>query len=400
LASGFSIDAGEKFPKFAAMPALKLKPGNRPRVLHGHPWVFANEIQQPLGAEHNGEAVECRDSQGRLLGTGIYNEKSQIIWRKFSANRAAFDNKFLHAAISAALHRRNADKIQRLVWSESDFIPGLIADRYNDILVLQALTLAVDQRIAEIAEIFDELLQPKSILLKNDAPIRTKEGLDLAVSVAGEEVQPHWCKIGDVEFWLDLAGGQKTGFYLDQREEYQKVAKLCQGKRVLDTFCNQGGFALHAANHGAAEVLGVDISKEAVELAKRNAAHNKLNVTVSAENVFDYFSRERKREWDVIILDPPSFTKSKDRLTEALRGYKELNLRALQRLAPGGVLATYSCSHHVTHDVYLGMLMNAAGDAGRSVRLKEICRQPADHPILLNIPESEYLRGFILEVLA
>ncbi|MDR0532383.1 MAG: class I SAM-dependent rRNA methyltransferase [Verrucomicrobiales bacterium] len=381
------------------MPALKLKPGNRPRVLKGHPWVFANEIQQPLGTDYNGRAVECRDSQGRLLGSGIYNEQSQIIWRKFSAGRAPFNRDYFHAAISAALQRRSNDKLQRLVWSESDFIPGLIADRYNDIIVLQALTLAVDKHIAEIAEIFDELLKPESILLKNDAPIRSKEGLELTVSVAGEDVQPHWCQIGEVEFWLDLAGGQKTGFYLDQREEYRKIAELCAGKRVLDAFCNQGGFALHAAKHQASEVFGVDISKDAVELAQRNADHNKLEATFNAENVFDYFSRERKKQWDVIILDPPSFTKSKDRLSEAMRGYKELNLRALQRLAPGGVLATYSCSHHVTHDVYWDMLTDAAGDAGRTVRLKEICRQPADHPILLNVPESEYLRGFILEVL-
>ncbi|MDR1192259.1 MAG: class I SAM-dependent rRNA methyltransferase [Verrucomicrobiales bacterium] len=380
------------------MPALKLKPGDRPRVLRGHPWVFANEVQRLLPADADGWAVECRDARGRLLGTGIYNGKSQIVWRKFSADHADFDKKFLRAAIVSALQRRGDGDTQRLVWSDSDFIPGLVADRYGDIVVLQALTLAVDLHINEIAEIFDELLAPKSILLKNDAPVRAKEGLPLTVSVAGAEVTPHWRKIGAVEFWLDLAGGQKTGFYLDQREEYQKVARRCRDRRVLDAFCNQGGFALHAAAGGASEVLGIDVSKEAVALARRNAEHNRLNVSVSAENVFDYFSRERQREWDVIILDPPSFTKSKDRLGEALRGYKELNLRALQRLAVGGILATYTCSHHVTHDVFWQMLADAAGDAGRVTRLREICRQPADHPVLLNVPESEYLRGFIVEV--
>ncbi|MDR2463557.1 MAG: class I SAM-dependent rRNA methyltransferase [Verrucomicrobiales bacterium] len=382
------------------MPALKLKPGNRARVLRGHPWVFVNEIQEKLGAEHDGRAVECRDAQGRFLGTGIYNEKSQIIWRKFSADHEDFDKTFLRTAIINALRRRGTGDTQRLVWSESDFIPGLVADRYGEIVVLQALTLAVDLHGGEIAEIFDELLAPKSILLKNDAPVRAREGLPLTVSVAGADVTPHWRKIGAVEFWLDLAGGQKTGFYLDQREEYQKIARLCRGKRVLDACCNQGGFALHAADGGATEALGIDISKDAVALARRNAEHNKLNAGFSVENVFDYFARERQRQWDVIILDPPSFTKSKDRLTEALRGYKELNLRAFQRLVAGGVLATYACSHHVTHDAYWEMLMSAAGDAGRTVRLREICRQPADHPILLNVPESEYLRGFVLEVVA
>ncbi|MDR1305227.1 MAG: class I SAM-dependent rRNA methyltransferase [Verrucomicrobiales bacterium] len=381
------------------MPALKLKPGDRPRVLKGHPWVFANEVQRLLPADADGQAVECRDARGRLLGTGIYNGKSQIVWRRFAAGRVDFDKDYLRGAIVSAARRRGDAEVARLVWSESDHVPGLIADRYGDIIVLQALTLAVDRRLADIADIFDELFHPKSILLKNDAPVRVKEGLDLTVSVAGAEVTPHWRKIGDVEFWLDLAGGQKTGFYLDQREEYRRVAARCRGQRVLDACCNQGGFALHAAAGGATEVLGIDISKEAVALARRNAEHNRWpNVTVSAGNVFDYFSRERRREWDVIILDPPSFTKTKDRLGAALRGYKELNLRALQRLAPGGVLATYACSHHVTHDVYWNLLLDAAGDAGRAVRLVEIRRQPADHPILLNVPESEYLRGFILEV--
>ncbi|MDR1146232.1 MAG: class I SAM-dependent rRNA methyltransferase [Verrucomicrobiales bacterium] len=382
------------------MPALKLKPGDRPRVLKGHPWVFANEVQQLLPADADGRAVECRDARGRLLGTGIYNGKSQIVWRRFATGRADFDKEFLRAAIVSAARRRGDADVARLVWSESDNLPGLIADRYGDIIVLQALTLAVDRRLADIADIFDELCRPKSILLKNDAPIRVKEGLDLTVSVAGAEVTPHWRKIGEVEFWLDLAGGQKTGFYLDQREEYRRVAALCRGRRVLDACCNQGGFALHAAAGGATEVLGIDISKEAVALARRNAERNRWpQVTFSVGNVFDYFSRERRREWDVIILDPPSFTKTKGRLAEALRGYKGLNLRALQCLAPGGVLATYACSHHVTHDAYWRMLLDAAGDAGRAARLLDIRRQPADHPIVLQVPESEYLRGFILELI-
>ncbi|MDD5260282.1 MAG: class I SAM-dependent rRNA methyltransferase [Methylacidiphilales bacterium] len=379
---------------------MKLKPGDRPRVLRGHPWVYANEIQELLGPDWNGRAVECRDARGRLLGSGIYNQTSQILWRKFSSGKTDFDRACLSQAIQAAIQRRNAEPVQRLVWSESDFIPGLVVDKYNNVLVVQALTLAVDRMTDQIGEILRKATGAGTILLKNDAPVRSKEGLGLEVRMlSGGPVEAGWTRIGEIEFWLDLAGGQKTGFYLDQRKEYSKVAGYCAGKRVLDAFCNQGGFALHAAKAGASEALGIDASSDAVALAEKNAAHNNLNAKFLAENVFDYFKRERKKTWDVIILDPPAFAKSREKLPEAMRGYKELNLRAFQRLSPGGILASYSCSHHVSHDHYFQMLAEAAADAGRTVRMLELCRQPDDHPVLLNVPESEYLRGFIMEVL-
>ena len=382
------------------MASFKLKPGDRPRVLRGHPWVYANEVQDLPGPEHNGTAVECRDARGRLLGSGIYNGKSQIVWRKFSDTKAGFDEEYITGALRSALARRSPEPVQRMVWSESDFLPGLIVDRYHDLLVMQALTLAVDRMAGKIAEILARETGVGNILLKNDAPVRLKEGMDLEVrTVRGGPVEEGWTRIGEIDYWLDPVHGQKTGFYLDQRLEYGRVASHCAGKRVLDAFCNQGGFSLAAAQAGAVEVLGVDVSAEAVQLAVKNAEHNKLQVKFLAENVFDYFKRERKAIWDVVVLDPPPFAKSRENRVEAMRGYKELNLRAFQRLSKGGILATYCCSHHVTYDMYLEMLSAAAADAGRVVRVRELCRQPPDHPVLLNVPESEYLRGFILEMM-
>jgi 23S rRNA (cytosine1962-C5)-methyltransferase len=204
--------------------------------------------------------------------------------------------------------------------------------------------------------------------------------------------------ISGFRYWLDLQGGQKTGFYLDQVRQHPLVARFAEGARVLDAFCNQGSFALHAARAGAARVLGIDSSEEAVALARKNAEANGVAAEFTVANVFDHFSAAREETWDLIVLDPPPFARSKSALENALRGYKEINLRAMQRLAPGGVLATYSCSHHVTAEVFADMLASAAADAKRHVQVLEFCHQPPDHPVLVTMPESEYLRGMILRV--
>ncbi len=227
-------------------------------------------------------------------------------------------------------------------------------------------------------------------------------GLPLEVHTrSGKIWEPRWANIGGLDHWLDLAGGQKTGFYLDQREQHATVAKHCAGKRVLDAFCNQGCFALHAARAGAAEVLGLDSAADAILAARRNAERNGLKAAFEVANVFDRFNEPanaRDRPWDVIVLDPPPFAKSKSALEGALRGYKEINLRAMQRLAPGGVLATYTCSHHMGDTELRGVLAEAATDAKRRVQVIAFCHQPADHPVLVTMPESEYLRGYILRV--
>ncbi len=400
---------------------LRLKANAKARVLAGHPWVFGNEVEALLPAEFDGEVVECRDRTGRTLGSGIYNSRSQIIWRRLSRKRVALDRDWMRGALQRALARRRASPDAtlpdhaRLVWSESDELPGVVVDRFGAALVVQVQTLAMEKRLDMLLALLDELLAPEEIIVRNDAPIRRLEGLPLHVSTrSGRAWEPRWERIDGLDYWLDLQAGQKTGFYLDQREQHAAIEKYCAGKRVLDAFCNQGPFALHAARAGAAEVLGLDSAEDAIAQARRNIGRNGLaadgRVRFEVANVFVWFNASPPPPppspaasapvslWDVIVLDPPPFAKSKSALPGALRGYKEINLRALQRLAPGGVLATYTCSHHMQDADLRGVIAAAAVDARRDVRILECCHQPADHPVLVTMPESEYLRGFIVRV--
>jgi 23S rRNA (cytosine1962-C5)-methyltransferase len=393
--------------------SLKLKANANARVLSGHPWVFANEVEALLPAENDGGVVECRDRAGRLLGTGIYNSHSQIVWRRLGRERVELNEAWLRGRLERAIARRVREQptpnsqyptaaVRRLVWSESDDLPGVVVDQFGDALVVQTQTLAMAQCEVLLGGLLTDLLHPAEIIFRNDAPIRRLEGLPLEVrTYSGRPWEPRWVGIDGLDYWLDLQGGQKTGFYLDQRAQHSAVAKYCSGKRVLDAFCNQGPFALHAARAGAAYVFGLDSAEDAIAAARRNAERNGLGAEFAAANVFDWFNdpaRASEVPWDVIILDPPPFAKSKSALAGALRGYKEINLRALQRLAPSGVLATYTCSYHM-HDAELrDVLADAAADAKRKTRVLEFCHQPADHPVLVTMPESEYLRGYILQV--
>lgn len=401
-------------------PSLKLKPNAKPRVLSGHPWVFANEVEVLLPADHDGEIVECRDRSDRFLGTGVYNSKSQIVWRRFSRERAALNAAYLRGAVERAVARREvasdkgpsiaeatkgtrvtSGRNRRLVWSESDDLPGLVVDQFGDTLVVQIQTAAMEKRSGMVGDVLAEVLKPAEIIFRNDAPIRRLEGLPLEVHTrSGNAWEPRWVNIDGLDYWLDLSGGQKTGFYLDQRAQHPLVAKYCAGKRVLDAFCNQGPFALHAARAGATKVLGLDSAEDAIAAARRNAEKNGVKAEFGVANVFDWLNdatRAGEPLWDVIVLDPPPFAKSKSALEGALRGYKEINLRALQRLAPGGILATYTCSHHMQDAELRGVLAGAAADAKRKVRVLEFCHQPADHPVLVTMMESEYLRGYIVQ---
>lgn len=397
------------------VPSLKLKANAKSRVLTGHPWVFANEVEALLPASNDGGVVECRDRAGRFLGSGIYNSKSQIVWRRLSTQRVTLDEAYLRGALTKAIARRETlgetpnaksqtpkGQHRRLVWSESDDLPGVVVDQFGDTLVLQVQTLAMDQRSALIVDLLAELVSPAEIIVRNDAHIRKLEGLPLGVHTrSGAAWEPRWQTIDGFDYWLDLQSGQKTGFYLDQREQHAVVAKYCAGKRVLDAFCNQGPFALHAARAGAKEVLGLDSAADAIEQARKNAERNGVNASFAVANVFDWFNdpaRHGEPLWDVIVLDPPPFAKSKSALEGALRGYKEINLRAMQSLAPGGLLATYTCSHHMQDAELRGVLAQAATDAKRKVRVVEFCHQPADHPVLVTMPESEYLRGYVVRV--
>jgi 23S rRNA (cytosine1962-C5)-methyltransferase len=396
-------------------PFIKLKPNARARALEGHPWVFANEVLELLPAGHDGEVVECRDRSGRLIGTGIYNSRSQIVWRRIARGRVDLDASYLRGALERAIARRapglpslSLDPgCHRLVWSESDDLPGIVVDRIGDALVVQIQTLAMEKRTGLIGDLLAELVRPSEIIFRNDAPIRRLEGLPLETHTrSGGPWEPRWVSIDGFDYWLDLLGGQKTGFYLDQRAQHAAVAAVVRrmvgaGRRprVLDAFCNQGPFALHAARAGAAEVLGLDSAEEAIAAARANAERNRADARFVAANVFDWLNdpeRDGEQPWDVIVLDPPPFAKSRSALEGALRGYKEINLRALQRLAPQGVLATYSCSHHMGDADLRAVLASASSDARRRLHVLEWCHQPPDHPVLVTMPESEYLRGYIL----
>ncbi len=377
---------------------ITLKGGQRARVLQGHPWVFAGELRAKPNPAFDGESVVLKDARGHFLGVGIYNSKSQIVWRRFSRDtRAVFDRKFLEWAIQKAINRRAEGSFRRLVWSEADNLPGLVVDQFDDVLVIQSLTLAVDKRQELIAEILEELFKPKTILFRNDAPSRKHEGLQFIVETFNElPLPPRWYSIDGVDYNLDLEKGHKTGFYLDQREEHTKVAAFAKGRRVLDGFSNQGSFALHCAKAGADSVTAIEISKECVGLAQKNAKRNNVDIDFVAENMFDYFSSHRKEKYGLIILDPPSFARNRKAVEGALRGYKEINLRAMRMLAPGGILATYSCSRHVDRALFMEVLRQAAGDSGRRIEVIAQTRQPADHPVVLTMPESEYLKGCYL----
>ncbi|MFZ9747747.1 MAG: class I SAM-dependent rRNA methyltransferase [Opitutaceae bacterium] len=384
----------------SAAPFLKLRPNVRPRALQGHPWVFTNEVEAPLAPEFDGEVVECRDRTGRFIGTGIHNSRSQIVWRRLSRDRVVLDVDYLRGALTRAIARRAPEAARRLVWSESDDLPGVVVDQFEDTVVVQLQTLAMERRAGLIGDLLAEILRPTEVIFRNDAPIRRLEGLPLEVRTrSGRPWEARWVRIGGLEYWLDLQAGQKTGFYLDQRFQHAAVARHCAGARVLDAFCNQGAFALQAARAGAQEVLGLDSAEDAVAAARGNAERNGLKAEFQVANVFDWFNdpaRGIEPLWDVIILDPPPFAKSRSALEGALRGYKEINLRAVKRLVPGGLLATYTCSHHMQDAELRHVLAEVAADSRRRLRVVEWAHQPTDHPVLATMPESEYLRGYLL----
>lgn len=381
--------------------SLQLKPSRRrPRSTYGHPWAYINELDGAMPEKLAGKGAPLLDSRGKLLGSGLCNPKSQIAWRRYSKGEVKFNAEYINAALEASIARREEDDFRRLVWSEADGLPGLVVDQFDDVLVVQSLTLGVEKVLDTIiAPRLVELLKPAEIIFRNDAPTRELEGLDRHVRTRStQSYAPRWFQIGEIEYFLDLENGQKTGFYLDQRGEHFVLSTYAENLRVLDCFCNQGAFALNCAHRGATSVTAIDSSADAIQLAKKNAAQNELEVNFVEANVFDWFSEHRDDEYDLIILDPPSFARNKAAVEGALRGYKEINLRAMKLLSPGGILATYSCSNHISRELYLEMLAHAAHDAGRVVQQLELMMQPPDHPIMLNFPESEYLKGAILRV--
>lgn len=387
------------------MPALSIQP--RARLFHGHVWVYATEIKARFGNPQPGDVVQLQDARGKPLGSAIYNPQSQISARLFSYRRQDLDLDFFIRRLERALRAREAAGVDtqlcRLVWSESDGLPGVIVDRYGDYLVLQTLTLAMAQRQELIVQALVQVLAPKGIIQRNEGNVRKAEGLDQVKGLVwGELPESYVVRHGGSAFHVDLLEGQKTGLYLDQLDNYQQVAALARGRRVLDCFTNQGGFAQACALAGAAEVTAVDVSESAIATAGRNAEISGANVRFLAANCFDYLKQQESSgvTHDLIILDPPSFTKTKASVKDAMRGYKEIHLRAMKMLPPGGILATFSCSHHVSRGEFHASIEDAAVDARKTLRRVATYSQRPDHPILATISETEYLTGYAYEVIA
>ena len=382
------------------MPGLIIKP--RSRIFHGHEWVYASEIQKTFGNPEPGEVVTLKDFKDRPLGVAIYNPQSQIVARRISRRKQKLDAEFFLRRLGQAINYRESlaieQDLRRIIWSESDGLPGVIVDQYGDHLVLQTTTLAMDQRKDLIVSCLVELLAPKSITLRNDSSMRRPEGLEQEiVMVHGNQPDPFTVSHLDSIFEVDPANGQKTGLYLDIMDSYQKVARLAPGKKVLDLFCNQGGFSLACALAGAQSVRAVDISEDATTAAAKNAELTGVQIEAITANAFD-FLRKHNETYDLIILDPPSFTRNKKTVKDAMRGYKEIHLRALGMLNQSGLLATFCCSHHATRELFLDSVRSAAVDGKRTLRMLDNHSQRLDHPIIATLPETEYLKGFTFQL--
>lgn len=384
------------------MPGLIIAP--RARIFHGHEWVYATEVKKSFGDPQPGDVITLKDFQDRSLGSAIYNPASQIVARRFSRRRQDLDQEFFTRRIQQSIELREQRGIDptlaRLVWSESDGMPGLIIDRYGPHLVVQTLTLAMHLRVDLIVTALKELISPESIILRNDSPVLKAEGIEQEIKmVHGQNPGAFVVEANHLKFEIDLFDGQKTGLYLDQLQSHAEVAAFAEGKRVLDCFTNQGGFALACARAGAVKVTAVDISETACAAARRNAELNGLEIEVIAHNVFD-FLKHATPDYDLIILDPPSFTRNKKTLMDAMRGYKEIHLRSLKLLEKGGILSSFCCSHHASRELFQANMVDAAVDAKKSLRLIANHGQRADHPVLLAIPETEYLKGITAELMA
>jgi 23S rRNA (cytosine1962-C5)-methyltransferase len=395
-----------------SLPTVLLKPGEADRIVAGHPWVYHGSVLRLTHPAADGDWVQVKDHRQRFLGVGFYNSKSKINVRLLSTERIEPTQTFFEDRIQSALNFRKKHlpgaASFRLVNAESDFLSGLIVDKYEDVLVLQISSLGMERRKELITAALNKIVSPRMIVERSDIATRKFEGLESGNETQVEKNEPLTINLNGLKFEADLSGGHKTGLYLDQQLNYQLVAGLAPGAQVLDCFSFVGGFGLHAARAGAAHVRMLDQSDAAIAAAKRNALANGLAEKCSFEavNVFDWLQAETARKpheklvprWDVIVLDPPSFTRNRAAVQNALRGYKEIHLRALKLLKVGGTLATFCCSHHVNASLFQDTVLSAAYDARRILRRVASYTQSPDHPIIPMIPETEYLKGFAYEV--
>jgi 23S rRNA (cytosine1962-C5)-methyltransferase len=382
-----------------------LRPTREARVRSGHPWVFSSDIEKAQGEFEPGDVVNVESSKGTFLGQAFYNPNSQIALRMLTYRDEKVDKEFFKNRIKTAWeYRQRFCDINscRLVFSESDFLPGLIVDKFADTLVIQSLSLGIEKWKDAIVESLVETCSPTGIYERSDVPVRRLEGMEQTTGLLYGEV-PERVEMTEngIRFLVDVIHGQKTGFFLDQKENRREVMRLCGGARVLDCFTHTGSFALHAAKFGAADVTGVDISEFACDFARENAALNGFdNVQFVAANAFDYLKEQcaAGEQYDVVILDPPAFTKTRAAVEAAARGYKEINLRGLKLVKNGGYLITCSCSQHMLPGQFKDVVLSAARDARVNLFQVEYRTQGRDHPILPAAPETQYLKCGIFRV--
>ena len=381
-------------------PTLRLKPGVRSKALAGHPWILKSEIEAELGKEWSGQSVVATGDQGQLIGTGFYTEGARVAWRRFRKDIGDFDAGFVGKALQTALQKRKATPARRIVWSEADSMPGLVLDQYGKYLVAQITTEGMERNWELVRSAEDKLLQPEGVWIRRDASGRKLEEMEILPGEAFGTVpeKPVLVEIAEMEVWVDLRAGQKTGTYLDQQENYGIVAQESRGRKVLDLFCHTGGFALRSARAGAIAVTGVDSSRPSLELARQSAEYNGLKIRWAQEDVTRFLRTCRKGEFDLVILDPPGLVKSRDSADAGIRVMAELHRNSMRVLARGGLLATFSCSHRVGSGELLGMVKQVAKEEGRVLQIKTTLAQSSDHPVDPAFSESRYLSGFLLEV--
>ncbi|HIJ96960.1 MAG TPA: class I SAM-dependent rRNA methyltransferase [Desulfuromonadales bacterium] len=389
------------------MTRITLNKNEERRIKAGHPWVFSNEIREVSGERTAGIAAELYDAAGGFIGVGHYNPHSLIAFRLLSRQHEDIDTlEFFESRIAAALAHRQTRypglSSFRAVYGESDFLPGLVVDAYGDCLSVQLLSAGMDCRRELIVAALRKACEPSGIIARNDVAVRKLEGLEEQIELLWGDV-PEMIEMTEngLRFRVNLREGQKTGAFLDQKQNHLLLREICIGKNVLDCFCYTGGWAIHAASFGASTVIGIDISARAIGQASSNATLNKFSERITFEEC-DAFERLRLlhqegQGFGVIVMDPPAFVKSRKNIAEATKGYLTINRRALELLEPGGYLISCSCSYHMGRDAFRDILIQAARLAKREVRLVETCSQAADHPVLLSFPESEYLKCYVLQ---
>jgi 23S rRNA (cytosine1962-C5)-methyltransferase len=385
---------------------ITLRTGKKGKLKPGHPWIFKGQTLKAPPGIRAGDIVAVVNGQGEFVGRGYYNPASEITIRLLTFNDEPIDGTFLQNRIEDAIAKRSflsgITNAKRLIFSEADSLPGLIVDQYNDTIVFQISTLGMERMKEGLLKVLADIVNPKYIYEKSDSPFRKIEGL--------KAVKKWWLYDGETnieiyegaaKFMVDIENGHKTGFYLDQRKARAALKEISAGKTVLDLFCYTGGFSINAALGGAKSVVGVEIKPEWLAMARKNAALNGISDKIEHRegDVFEILNNicNSGEKFDIIVLDPPSFVRSKKDLISAAKGYKEINTLAFKALSDNGVLCTFSCSHNMPNKVFSDIIKNAALRSGKKYTILKRCRQDKDHPIIREIPETEYLKGYFLK---